>query len=67
MNSVRVPSEQGLPYKVDYEDLISAKHIWETRRLLQASLGGRSEIGDYADFRVRLVRVKGQPRVVQLS
>ncbi len=40
MNSVRMPSEQGLSYKVDYEDLISAKHIWETRRLLQASLGG---------------------------
>jgi hypothetical protein len=52
------------PYQVSYWPTISATEIWEYRRMLEGSLRTRSEIGGYADFHVRLVRIKGTPRTI---
>jgi hypothetical protein len=64
MSSILVPDTRGAHHRIEYPEQITAKHIWEMRRLLERALKDRSEIGEYADFEVRLVRIKGQPRVV---
>lgn len=63
---VEVPAAAGLPFRVEYPRQVQVSEIWKARRLLENSLqsGGRKgEIGDFADFRVRLTRYRGLPRV----
>jgi len=63
-NAVLVPSERGLNRQIVFAEQITATHIWKTRRSLLDSLEHKTEIGDVADFNVRLVGVKKQPRAV---
>jgi len=63
-NTALVPADRGIDYEIEYAEQIGATHIWRIRKLLKNSLKNRSEVGDYADFQVRILRVNGQPRVV---
>ncbi len=59
-----VRADDGLPYRVRYLSKVSATTVWELRRLVEGSLRKQSGTGGYADFQVRIVRIKGQPRVI---
>jgi hypothetical protein len=59
-----VKAGDGLPYEVFFHPTINATDIWEHRRLLEGSLRRQGGTGSYAEFQVRLLRIKGNPRAV---
>ena len=54
----------GLVYSAEYEPKVSEKHIWGIRRLFEGSVRSGEHTGKHTDFPVRIVTVKGNPRMV---
>ena len=59
-----IKAGKGLGFEVRYVTEFEEATIWHMRRVLLNTLKGHGDVGDYSEFRVRLVRVKGEPQIV---
>jgi hypothetical protein len=54
----------GQVYFAEYEPKAHEKHIWAIRRLFENSVRSGKHSGKHNDFPVRIIAVKGNPRLV---
>ena len=55
--SIAVQADKGMPFDVEYPEELRVSDIWRVRRLIENSIRkgkASAEIGDWADFRMRL-------------
>jgi hypothetical protein len=55
---------EGLIYSAKYQPTVTKKDIWGLRRLLNNSVRSGDHTGKHTDFPVRILTVKGNPRLV---
>jgi hypothetical protein len=63
-DSIAKEAADGLVYFAEFVPKVSENHIWGIRRLFENSVGSGKHTGEQMDFSVRIVTVKGRPRMV---
>lgn len=62
--SIHERATDGLVYSAGYEPKVSEKYIWGIRRLFEDSVKSGEHTGTHTDFPVRIITLKGKPRLV---
>jgi hypothetical protein len=64
VEEISIKAGKGLGFEVRYVTEFEEATIWQLRRVLLNTLKGYGDVGDYSEFRVRIVRVRGEPQIV---